>query len=82
MPGQQFPRLLANVSSGIHLNMKRTLTARTITTAVLTVATYRKIGETIVLTLETATESLAEVMQATRSATPEGAYLVEAVTIA
>lgn len=62
--------------------MKRTLTARTITTAVLTVATYRKIGETIVLTLETATESLAEVMQATRSATPEGAYLVEAVTIA
>ena len=62
--------------------MTRSFNARTITTAVLTVATYRRIGETIKLTLETATDALAEVMAATRAATPEGCYLVGALTIA
>jgi len=62
--------------------MVRTFTARTITTAVLTVATYRRVGETITIMLETATAALAEIAQATRAATPEGCYLVGAYTLA
>ena len=62
--------------------MIRTFTARTITTAVLTVATYRRVGETITIMLETATAALADVTKATTTATPEGCYLVGAYTLA